>query len=490
MAGELGAVSLSGIRSVENAIGSNFDDTITGSSDANELSGKSGTDTLDGGAGSDTLDGGTGADAMSGGADNDIYVVDNAGDQALEDSGGGSDAVVTFLKTYKLGANLENLTAANVDPKAPAAFHLTGNELGNRITSFYGKDTLVGGAGNDLLDSDGQLSGRFFGNIPGASLLGDPDPKEEDGTDDVLEGGADDDLLVGGGGSDTYVFGDGWGDDIVFGFAVDEDRLVMRGVTGLKSFADLIISQDTQGTRVAFGEDSVLLAGVDPETISAEDVLFDTDGAVAGIAPEAAILVPGDVATEETAGPAILADPPAAESGDEAAAEAAVPAESSEAEMTSQAPADAADADLDQSEAASAGGEIVASPGEVLTEKTPPEDNLKAAPAGESLPIEHEGNIAGAIMGLAERAEDLGVLTGTIDFTRLQDLSSLVSDALGVAYEIAEALDLDFDVTKAANSKDFGSVETYVSAAVNVLSSLGPDFQESFSPEALREHFL
>ena len=55
--------------SIENAIGSSFDDTLIGNVGANLLDGK------------------LGADAMSGGAGNDTYVVDNPGDTVSEADG-------------------------------------------------------------------------------------------------------------------------------------------------------------------------------------------------------------------------------------------------------------------------------------------------------------------------------------------------------------------------------------------------------------------
>ena len=42
---------------------------------------------LTSGAGNDTLDGGGGADRMVGGTGDDVYKVDNVGDQVIEDLG-------------------------------------------------------------------------------------------------------------------------------------------------------------------------------------------------------------------------------------------------------------------------------------------------------------------------------------------------------------------------------------------------------------------
>ena len=60
------------LESIENVIGSAFDDTITGDGGANVLRGEAGNDTLIGGAGDDTLLGGTGDDDMDGGDGTDV----------------------------------------------------------------------------------------------------------------------------------------------------------------------------------------------------------------------------------------------------------------------------------------------------------------------------------------------------------------------------------------------------------------------------------
>jgi Ca2+-binding RTX toxin-like protein len=58
---------------VENAYGSSFNDTLTGSDAANELRGGAGDDSLSGGGGADVLTGGTGTDTLAGGAGADTF---------------------------------------------------------------------------------------------------------------------------------------------------------------------------------------------------------------------------------------------------------------------------------------------------------------------------------------------------------------------------------------------------------------------------------
>ncbi len=68
--------------SIENVIGSNFDDVITGSSGRNILVGGRGEDTLRGSAGDDLLRGGLGDDILNGGSGNDQFRFDTALDAA------------------------------------------------------------------------------------------------------------------------------------------------------------------------------------------------------------------------------------------------------------------------------------------------------------------------------------------------------------------------------------------------------------------------
>ena len=86
--------------------GNELNNTLTGNEGNNHLYGNAGNDTLYGNGGSDVLDGGFGKDTMKGGADDDIYYVDNAGDQVVEKAGEGNDTVYV---SFTLSANVENL---------------------------------------------------------------------------------------------------------------------------------------------------------------------------------------------------------------------------------------------------------------------------------------------------------------------------------------------------------------------------------------------
>jgi len=111
---------------------------------------------------------------MEGGAGDDLYTVDNAGDQLIEVAGEGTDTVLSSV-SMSLASILyvENLLATGTD-----AIALTGNALANTLTGNVAANALNGGAGNDVLDGGA-------GN-------------------DSLNGGSGADRLVGGTGHDTY----------------------------------------------------------------------------------------------------------------------------------------------------------------------------------------------------------------------------------------------------------------------------------------------
>jgi serralysin len=150
--------------------------TLTGGVQNDTLRGFAGNDILTGNAGDDVLDGGLGIDKMYGGTGNDTYVVDIARDLVIEGANEGTDTVLTTLRAYTLGTNVENVTFTG-----SGSFNGAGNALDNAITGGVGNDTLTGAAGNDTLDGG-------------------------DGND-ILIGGLGTDMLTGGVGADIFRFG-------------------------------------------------------------------------------------------------------------------------------------------------------------------------------------------------------------------------------------------------------------------------------------------
>ncbi|MGL4316386.1 MAG: M10 family metallopeptidase C-terminal domain-containing protein [Pseudomonas sp.] len=121
---------------IENATGSAYNDTLIGNGQNNVLNGLAGADQMTGGNGSDS------------------YYVDNAGDLVNETSTdastGGTDTVYSYLASYALGNNVENLRLL-----ATGNANGTGNALNN---------ALYGGAGNNILNGAGGADSMIGGD--------------------------------------------------------------------------------------------------------------------------------------------------------------------------------------------------------------------------------------------------------------------------------------------------------------------------------------
>ncbi len=150
---ELGAVTL-----IENAVGGDGDDSLTGNRLANDLFGGRGRDDLTGGEGGDLLDGGEGRDT----------------------------------------AHYEGATAAVAADLQFAGILNQGEAAGDSYTSI---ENLSGSGYGDWLGGD-DVNNTLWGRGGIDTLLGR-------GGSDFLYGGADDDVLIGGAGGDKLDGGSG-----------------------------------------------------------------------------------------------------------------------------------------------------------------------------------------------------------------------------------------------------------------------------------------
>ena len=322
---------------IENASGGSGNDDITGNGTDNVLRGNAGDDTLRGLGGDDTLDGGSDTDTMLGGTGDDTYRIDSKHDVVTELAGEGTDTVVSSLLITTLGDNVENLTLDYVSHFGLGRIGI-GNELDNVIRGGDGTDVLKGLAGDDRLDggqgADLMIGGdgddtyvvtacdvvvecenagggmdtvetqlreyrlddgvenlvftgtgnfRGTGNDLGNQLTGG------DGMDtllglkgnDIFYGGRGDDTMDGGSGTDIFVLEDDFGFDRILSFdskpSGGQDLLDVSalGITAANFNSQVEITRlGGNTTLISIGEDTILLAGVNKESVDIHDFLL------------------------------------------------------------------------------------------------------------------------------------------------------------------------------------------------------------------------
>ncbi len=158
-------------------LGANIENlTLSGTASINGT-GNIANNVILGNDGNNTLDGGLGNDTLTGGLGNDTYVIDNINDVIVENSGEGTDTVMTAV-SYTLSGNIENLVLTGT-----TAINGTGDSGNNTIMGNAGNNTLDGGAGNDSM----------VGGLGNDTYI-------MDSTDDII-------VEAASGGTDTVVIG-------------------------------------------------------------------------------------------------------------------------------------------------------------------------------------------------------------------------------------------------------------------------------------------
>ncbi len=267
---------------IENLIGSRFDDSLAGNSEANSITGGNGDDrlygfggddTLDGSSGNDRLKGGAGDDMLAGGSGSDVmfggdgddtlvgdggfatldgvdYIYGNAGNDTLL-GGGGADRLNGGTGNDMLNGDAgdDRLKGKDGDDTlngGDGADVLFGDNGADLLNGEAGNDFLYGGRDNDVLNG-GEGDDKLRGNLGNDEMNGDAgsDDLRGGGGNDVLNGGAGNDWLFGENGADTldggtgndrlygsndgavdtFVFAAGYGDDRVRGFEDGMDRI-------------------------------------------------------------------------------------------------------------------------------------------------------------------------------------------------------------------------------------------------------------------------
>ena len=193
---------------IEDVIGSDYDDTLTGDANANVLEGGDGADSIDGGAGSDTASYEGSASAV----DVDLGTNTLSGGEAAGDS----------------LTNIENVTGSDYNDT------LTGDGNANVLDGGAGADTLYGGAG-----------------------------------DDTLFGGLGDDMAYGGDGNDMFVFGAGDGSDSFDGGGgAWTDVIKLSGLSGQPAYVSWTLAIATVDSS---GSDYLDLSADSSGTITFDD---------------------------------------------------------------------------------------------------------------------------------------------------------------------------------------------------------------------------
>jgi len=228
-------LTLTGINAVY-AIGNSLTNIITGNSKNNILKG--------GTAGNDTLIGGKG---------NDTYYIDNTNITAVENSGEGTDLVISSID-YTLGANLEKLTLTGTDELRGKGNSLDNLIIGNSEDNYLnggsaGNDTLIGGLGWDeytidhtgitIIDNDNGdgnevysfISYTLSNNIYGLYLAGNAVIGMGNTLDNNIEGNSVDNILYGGIGNDYVYGGTAGADTLIGGLGNDIFTVEYTGIT-------------------------------------------------------------------------------------------------------------------------------------------------------------------------------------------------------------------------------------------------------------------
>jgi|GEM_PF-923640 len=187
-----GAVNNS-LANIENIVGTQFNDVLTGGNTNNKVFGWLGNDILNGNGGDDWLRGGLGDDTVDGGDGNDLLI---GSGQLLFDgpsysdtssdnlNGGDGIDTVDYSESASLKANLTKGLAFNgisVD-KLSNIENIIGSFQNDVLTGDSGANTLCGRDGNDRVNGG-------------------------DG-DDILHGGSGTDTITGGEGSDKLTGGE------------------------------------------------------------------------------------------------------------------------------------------------------------------------------------------------------------------------------------------------------------------------------------------
>ena len=261
---------------IEDARGSQFGDSISGSAIANHLEGLGGNDTLLGGAGDDVLDAGKGVDLVDGGADSDTLLLmgnyaaytitrPTATDLVLVNAATGENITARNVEFFAFADGVLSYAKTIENKVSGFGDVLTGTSGSDTLNGLGGSDTMSGLDGDDtyvidatgdvIIDSSGHdtvevaftaagtytlASGLEDAKVTAAAtlavnLVGNSDNNKLTGNaaantltagdgNDTLDGGAGNDIMIGGSGNDTY-YVDATGDVVTEAADAGSDRV-------------------------------------------------------------------------------------------------------------------------------------------------------------------------------------------------------------------------------------------------------------------------
>ncbi|MFY1027804.1 S8 family serine peptidase [Actinobacillus seminis] len=249
------ALTVQNPQHIENIIGGDFNDVLSGNNGVNVLVGGRGNDILSGLAGNDVLVGGLGKNTLTGGEGSDTFIIEkkSSGEDVIVDFKVGTDRLVltgfdplnvptkaqqgkdTVITLQEQTIRLKNIKADSflmdnivltkevfkpywLNQRDAYGFANSNDEvalphMGVAFWGTEGDDRLFGGNGNDIIRGG---SGRdiIVGEHAADSVMGGNDILYGDGGDDRIMGGGGNDTLYGGMGDDYL--GGGAGDDIIY----------------------------------------------------------------------------------------------------------------------------------------------------------------------------------------------------------------------------------------------------------------------------------
>lgn len=136
---------------IEDIVGSEFADNLTGNAEANQIWGQGGNDTLNGGAGADALFGGSGLNEAT-------YLGSNAG------------VAINLATNVNTGGWAEGDLLFDIDivTGSELADYLTGSVVDDVLNGADGADTITGAAGNDTINGGAGFDTADYSNAGGA----------------------------------------------------------------------------------------------------------------------------------------------------------------------------------------------------------------------------------------------------------------------------------------------------------------------------------